>query len=401
MSHNKIQKFEMTDLQSFTQTNITVDLRYNEINEINFRELIDENGMESAKVLLDFNPIRCDCKLLHFVKFLRDPKLSISSKVKIHHDNLMCTSPERMERRMVSTLEPLELKCLLDDISSKKKLCPLDCSSCEVRSEDKTLILNCYGNVSMESLPIAKNVKQDNLELILESQNLTVMPWSSSLSYRQIGKLFLSGNKIHQVTELPPNLVEIDLRNNRLEMMNETIFKSLNDSKTLEYMSLVGNPWRCECDQFNFINFVRENRNKIRDYNELKCADGRFFKDLIKDDLCSQDNVMIIIASIILAVTSIVIGTFMALYYKYQKQIKMWLYSHNLCLWFVTEEELDKDKTYDAFVSYAHQDSDFIADHLVPQLENCAVPYKLCLHERDWLPGLEISCEYFFETFKN
>lgn len=398
MSHNKIDIFEMTDLQSFS-SDLTVDLRNNEITKFDFKALIDENGSK-LNVLFDNNPINCDCKIFDFVKFLRDSKKLQNSRVKMNLDNLVCASPERMENKPVLELEAHELKCFLDDASSSKtKRCPRDCI-CELRPDDKSLILNCNKTVNIDTLPIAKNYKQNNFELFLESQDLTEMPWSSSPSYQQITKLFLNDNSIQRVTDLPPNLKEIDLRNNQLETMNETLLNKLNETMTLKYMSFSGNPWRCDCDQKHFINFAFKYKESIRDYSELKCANGKNFNDLSSMDLCEEDTLFIVITSISLAMIVTTLAILAALYYKYQKQIKMWLYSHNLCLWFVTEEELDKDKTYDAFVSYAHQDGDFIGDYLVPQLENCAVPYKLCLHERDWLPGLEISCKYI-ETLKD
>lgn len=63
------------------------------------------------------------------------------------------------------------------------------------------------------------------------------------------------------------------------------------------------------------------------------------------------------------------------------------MFAHKICLWLVTEKEVDRDKEYDAFISYAHQDEKFVVQQLLPNLENGPHPYKLCLHYRDWLVG--------------
>ncbi|NXE58265.1 TLR21 protein, partial [Casuarius casuarius] len=46
-----------------------------------------------------------------------------------------------------------------------------------------------------------------------------------------------------------------------------------------------------------------------------------------------------------------------------------------------------KDICYDAFVSYSENDSDWVENIMVQELEQACPPFRLCLHKRDFVPG--------------
>lgn len=108
---------------------------------------------------------------------------------------------------------------------------------------------------------------------------------------------------------------------------------------------------------------------------------------LTVEQLCPINQGILIVSLVSVSILSLIITILSILFYRFNTEIKVWLYAHNYCLWWVTEEEIDKDKLYDAFISYSHIDEEFVASELLPQLENEPNPYKLCLHFRDWQPG--------------
>ncbi|CRL07112.1 CLUMA_CG020109, isoform A [Clunio marinus] len=397
LSYNQISLLSTADLESLTRNGLTIDLTHNRIEEINFAKDIDPT-MSAVNVLLDDNPLVCDCRILHFIRHLKKiggRKIESGSNIEVSVGNLKCANPNKMTDRFVRDINPLELICPLDNIQTAKKRCPNGCS-CEARPEDRHLLIHCTTTVDIHQLPIATDMNFVETELNIENSSLTNLPTvSKSAGYNNVTKLFANGNRISSIMieNIPNHLRVLNLKDNNLKLLNDSVIKFITNSSYIEQLFLSNNPWQCDCESLEFMNFVQKFRQKIVDYSEIKCKDGRKFNVLKPSDLCSDDNLFVIIISIITALLGLILGGFAALYYKYQKQIKMWLYSHNSCLWLVTEDELDKDKRYDAFVSYSHRDQDFVADFLLPELENGTIPYKLCVHERDWTPGLEISTQ--------
>ena len=153
-------------------------------------------------------------------------------------------------------------------------------------------------------------------------------------------------------------------------------------------ISLGRNPWKCDCDTRDFLHFIQSNEFNITDVTQVTCENSKkVLKSITVNELCPVEKEIIVGIAFSIAILGLTIGGLAAFYYRYQKEIKVWLYAHQMCLWFVTEEELDKDKTYDAFISYSHKDEDFVVNELVTKLEEEPRPFKLCIHFRDWLAG--------------
>ena len=180
----------------------------------------------------------------------------------------------------------------------------------------------------------------------------------------------------------------LNLSNNNIIRMSSDAINFLKNATTLQNLSLEANPWLCDCDARDFLNFIQSKRVSSPELLKVKCNDYDVsISEMTPEELCPTEATLIIAGCLTIAAAGVIIGTLAAIYYRYQKEIKIWLYAHQCCLWFVTEDELDRDKLYDAFVSYSHKDDDFVENNILQKLEEGPRPYKLCIHTRDWLAG--------------
>lgn len=402
LSYNQISSLHIMQITAIWNQPITVNVSHNHITTILSDELdyaIIQNSKTHLIVdtqpnilwrwILNYNPIECDCQILYFVKLLRENP-TIEKYLKLQTDDLKCDGPTNLMNHSIDTVNLDELLCPLDSAGTSTKYCPWDCK-CWIRAVDKTGIFDCSnaGLTEVPTLPVAtkesalKRLKK--YELNIANNRIGSLPNRSEPGYELVVKLNARNNSLKYVgnEHLPFNITAVDVSQNDLATLDGKLLMRLNSTGTLEELILAGNPWLCKCES-DFIKYVRLHPAKV-DYQNITCKDGGYMHD--KSEVCPMDRTLIILACVLVGLLGLFIGAVIALYYKYQQEVKVWLFAHNLCLWFVSEEELDKDKKYDAFISFSHKDEDFVTEQLVPELETGPHPFKICLHFRDWVVG--------------
>lgn len=262
----------------------------------------------------------------------------------------------------------------------------------------------------------------------------------------KLKELYLNHNRISYVNGTAfrslQQLTVLRLDHNRIAQ-----FPVWRLSPTLAHLTLAENQWSCACD---FVQQMREflqyAADAVADADQVRCVDhaGGGFAVFAADNnnngtaVCGgpaavqpadrahngsinvpaegaplnggggnltapaktavpqqrpdlQDYVPVLIVSFS-AVFFVVVAATMV--YVFRHQMKVWCHSRFGVRIFCksTEFEMDeRDKLFDAFVSYSAKDEAFVVEELAPILENGDPSYKLCLHYREFPAGGYIS----------
>lgn len=205
--------------------------------------------------------------------------------------------------------------------------------------------------------------------------------------------LDLSHNKLRSLDFLVganlTKLERLNLRNNELSVINESVFEAL---PSLKYLDLSGNPFACNCSNAGFIEWATtNNRVQVADAFQYRCSapfshDGHF---LLSFDVrsCWELTGFLCFISTSASVLVTLLSSFIYHFLRWQLA-----YGYYLFLAFLYD---NKKRTqggpyiYDAFVSYNVHDEEWVYGELLPELEE-QQGWGLCLHHRDFQPGKPI-----------
>ncbi|KAJ8973297.1 hypothetical protein NQ317_008173 [Molorchus minor] len=346
---------------------LEIFLNHNNISVVDF-SLMDayvgasgdtDDDSHSTVVYISQNPIRCDCDNFMLTQYNYD-KLDpiIKTLVDIRMNDLYCATPGFKTH-------------------SSNTATTLPFINCRKRNLTQPPALHLNTNQTLE-----------NIDVHLEENALQTGP-DKGFGYENVTRLYLQNNQITDLDWIPSKIKKLNLSNNQLRNMGAKIMAILNTTE-VENITLFGNPWSCDCSALSLQNYLRNHYNKVN-INDVKCKNNKLLLD--QKELCKTYTSIIYAIAVPILIIICAVAIAVAIYFYYKEQIKVWLYAKNLCLWFVTEEELDKDKTYDIFISYSHKDEDFLIQNLLPVLEAGPNPYKICIHVRDWIPGELIATQ--------
>ncbi|KAK9871328.1 hypothetical protein WA026_011595 [Henosepilachna vigintioctopunctata] len=405
LSWNNISTLRVNALWKLTVNELKIDLEHNNLSFLDFKYVeatarnqksLDayHNNEPAAVINISKNKIICDCFAIDFVRYVQnDMYPGVKTAIFFLYDGVECSSPELLKGLPIENVTPSMLNCPIGDVIEGYSCTNTKECSCFWLPYDSSFLVDCAGK-KLTTVPEIYQPKQHfyNQTIVhLENNLLRKGPPFGYPGYDNVSKLYLSNNLISTFDWIPPKLEVLDLHNNKMKFINYEMLENMNTT-SLRNISFYGNPWRCDCDAANLTNYLRQHVHQI-DINQIFCGGtSKLLINLNEKDLCPFDNLLLASATT-LVLFLCVLSTLAALYYKFQQEIKVWMFAHNVLLFLVKEEELDKDKVYDAFVSYSHKDEDFVIENLISVLEGDPNPYKLCIHIRNWIPGEFITTQ--------
>ncbi|NXH72893.1 TLR21 protein, partial [Hydrobates tethys] len=209
-----------------------------------------------------------------------------------------------------------------------------------------------------------------------------VCEWPKNLKY-----LNLSSTHIPKLTTcIPPTLEVLDVSSNNLKEFGlqlpfvKELYLTKNQLKTLPGAAPIPNLVAMSVRRNKLNSFSREEYVCDSPLAVRGAQVGAVHLSLME---CHRSLVVLLICALVFLVILVLV----AVGYKYHA---VW-YLRMTWAWLQAKRKPKrappKDICYDAFVSYSENDSDWVENIMVQELEQACPPFRLCLHKRDFVPG--------------
>lgn len=375
LSYNFIRKIFIISDGNLSGSQIVFNLTFNNCSFITIR-IKNLQLSDNFTFLLDHNPFECDCKIDNI--FAWKPYFQIN----FDFGDAVCSGPGHMKGRFLRDLNKGDLLCEIQE-------CVMNCT-CYERKHEQSILVNCSDgrrenfNTFSAELYFMAGMKGALLKVSLDLSNnlLSELPLTIGYETLEVTEILAANNRLENISfeNTPDRLNYFDLRNNSFQILSEANILKLS---TMKRVFLGDNPWHCDCSMIRLFKDSESFRGIVEDYDQLYCHNlGKRFKDLVPFDVCVDNVYFYALGGMVFGFIGVILG----LFYKFKKDIKIFLYAHNMCLWFVSEEELDEGKIYDAFVCFAAPDQHLV-DDLIIELENEHNGFRCVVGMRDWPPG--------------
>lgn len=186
----------------------------------------------------------------------------------------------------------------------------------------------------------------------------------------------------------------LSLRFNNLKVINQSHLENLT---SLTFFDVYGNKLQCNCDNMWFKNWsMNTGEVHIPFLRSYPCQqpDSQSLLIDFDDAMCNFDfGKVYFFCSFTMVLTTMIFSWFSA-----RMASSLWYCLYICRAWYLTKwHKTEKKFLYDAFVSFSATDEDWVYEELVPALEEGnQTTFKLCLHHRDFEPGIDI-----FENIQN
>lgn len=243
------------------------------------------------------------------------------------------------------------------------------------------LVLSIAYNLA-GNLPFSLFKQQHRLEYLDLSWNL-ITSWTVQISHmKNFSYLDMSNNRF---VDLP-----ITLRSQIDEIM-----KNRNGDF---HLKISGNLFKCDCSSLDYFQWMLKKHVLVEDINTTQCQmdDGTYvtlknLEDIVLNLHLRCHTILPIIgwsvAGIVVFFTIVIAGTI----YRYRWKLRYMYYSTRRRYRGYQRLTGEEDNfTYDAFVSYADEDRDFVVQDMRNVLERIH-GVRLCIHHRDFMVGEAIT----------
>ncbi|XP_074871953.1 toll-like receptor 4 [Carettochelys insculpta] len=285
-------------------------------------------------------------------------------------------------------------KLIYLDISHTSTHIKSQCAFCGLESLQ---VLKMAGNSFHDKNPGNTFMNLAQLRTLdISSCELEQVSLSTFSSLHELRELNISHNRLLTFDSLAYNPLKkitiLDFSSNQLFALTEKAIESL--PRSLVHLDLSFNLFSCSCYHRSFLEWVKEHRQLLQSTEQMVCNSPEHMRNvniLSFDPSSCQLSPTAWALSVIMSFAGILL---LILIYKYYFNLYYALVLLSRCKHYV-----DGDHTYDAFVIHSSKDTEWVTKELVETLEGGVPPFHLCLHYRDFTPGVPITSNIIHEGF--